>query len=359
MNIKQSLLRKKPVDVHSRIIDEVNSLIEKHNNTSNHDEELDPKIQFINNEKYYQLLKILHLEGKGDTSADIIANKMDISTDELESLVHELVESGLMKFNSDYEAIITDRGLKYISSNDFFVEDEKINEIDKLKFEQEKDQPKKRELKELKKELKIIQSKLENKSQENSRIRTELEKKQEEITLLNTDLKTKNKKIDEIQKQQTENQTLLLEKNKIIERLNNEVKQKQKEDLRKKRSKKSKDHEKLRKLELKKKKKEAELEAKELKLKTAIEEKKKKLEIQWARKEEEYHKKNSDSPDESNHFHSEKSELGGQGIPEDVIKTLCITDDLLVRLPDEIIDEFIQSGDFEIYKKVIDKYKNK
>lgn len=357
MNIKQSLSRKKPVDVHSRIIDEVNSLIGKHNNTSNHDKELDSKIQFINNEKYYQLLKILPFEGTGSTSADIIANKMHISTGELESLVHELVESGLMKFNSDYEAIITDRGLKYISSNDFFVEGEKINEIDKLKFEQEKDQPKKREPKELKKELKIIQSKLENKLQENSRIRTELEKKQEEITLLNTDLKTKNKKIDEIQKQQTENQTLLLEKNKIIERLNNELKQK--EDLGKKRLKKSKDHEKLRKLELKKKKKEAELEAKELKLKTAIEEKKKKLKIQWARKEEEYHKKNSDSPAESNHFHSEKSELGEQGIPEDVIKTLCITDDLLVRLPDEIIDEFIQSDDFEIYKKVIDKYKNK
>lgn len=44
------------------------------------------------------------------------------------------------------------------------------------------------------------------------------------------------------------------------------------------------------------------------------------------------------------------------GIDEDVIQLLKITDDLLGKLPDEIIEEFSQSEDFTLYEKVMQKY---
>lgn len=44
---------------------------------------------------------------------------------------------------------------------------------------------------------------------------------------------------------------------------------------------------------------------------------------------------------------------------EDVKKVLEITDELLGKLPDEVIDEFAQSKDFELYEKVINKLRNK
>jgi hypothetical protein len=42
---------------------------------------------------------------------------------------------------------------------------------------------------------------------------------------------------------------------------------------------------------------------------------------------------------------------------EDVIKFLKIADDLLEKLPDDVIDEFAKSKDFEVYERVINKYK--
>ena len=42
---------------------------------------------------------------------------------------------------------------------------------------------------------------------------------------------------------------------------------------------------------------------------------------------------------------------------EDVIKFLKIADDLLEKLPDDVIDKFAKSKDFEIYERVINKYK--
>ena len=44
---------------------------------------------------------------------------------------------------------------------------------------------------------------------------------------------------------------------------------------------------------------------------------------------------------------------------EDLIKAFEIIDDLLGKLPDETIEEFAQSDDFEIYEKVVGKYKKK
>jgi hypothetical protein len=39
-----------------------------------------------------------------------------------------------------------------------------------------------------------------------------------------------------------------------------------------------------------------------------------------------------------------------------VLKLLAITDDLLGKLPEDVISDFASSEDFKLYKKVMDKY---
>jgi len=46
-------------------------------------------------------------------------------------------------------------------------------------------------------------------------------------------------------------------------------------------------------------------------------------------------------------------------LDEDIKKLLIITDDLLGKLPEEVIDEFSKSEDFELYSKIFSKYKIK
>jgi hypothetical protein len=46
-------------------------------------------------------------------------------------------------------------------------------------------------------------------------------------------------------------------------------------------------------------------------------------------------------------------------LDEDVRKALIIIDNLLEKLPEETIEEFVNSEDFAIYEKVVSKYKNK
>jgi len=143
---------------------------------------------------------------------------------------------------------------------------------------------------------------------------------------------------------------------------------------------------KLRKLELKKRKKEARNKEKELEIKRLEEEKKKKLELKKARKmakakgknllysnqqktpidkilEQEWkknkvqnEKNNSQTPEMDSLFTGKKEDFI---LDEDVKKILLMTDNLLGKLPEEVIDEFVKSKDFALYEKVINKYKIK
>ncbi len=54
-----------------------------------------------------------------------------------------------------------------------------------------------------------------------------------------------------------------------------------------------------------------------------------------------------------------KVERGNPLLDDEIKKVLTITDDLLGKLPEEIIDEFVKSKDFELYEKIIGKYKIK
>ena len=42
---------------------------------------------------------------------------------------------------------------------------------------------------------------------------------------------------------------------------------------------------------------------------------------------------------------------------EDIKKVLLITDNLLEKLPEDVINDFIKSKDFELYERVINKIK--
>ncbi len=67
------------------------------------------------------------------------------------------------------------------------------------------------------------------------------------------------------------------------------------------------------------------------------------------------------SPPKTHHFIHTKKDVSDESpmVDDDLIKVLTIADNLLEKLPNEIVDEFVQSKDFELYEKVISKYKIK
>jgi hypothetical protein len=58
-------------------------------------------------------------------------------------------------------------------------------------------------------------------------------------------------------------------------------------------------------------------------------------------------------------FKEKTNETEQTFLDEDIKKLLIITDDLLAKLPEEVIDEFANSEDFKLYSKVFNKYKLK
>jgi hypothetical protein len=44
-------------------------------------------------------------------------------------------------------------------------------------------------------------------------------------------------------------------------------------------------------------------------------------------------------------------------LDQDIKKVLLVTDALLSELPEDVINRFTQSDDFELYEKVLNKYK--
>ena len=61
-----------------------------------------------------------------------------------------------------------------------------------------------------------------------------------------------------------------------------------------------------------------------------------------------------ESPEKT--IRSTEQDSPSETVDEDVIQLLKITDDLLGKLPDEVIEEFSQSEDFALYEKVMKKY---
>ena len=64
----------------------------------------------------YQVLKIIYTNTNDVVDADTIAKTMGVSLDELKRLVDNLVEHGLLQYNSEYEAELTAKGMQYLTS---------------------------------------------------------------------------------------------------------------------------------------------------------------------------------------------------------------------------------------------------
>lgn len=203
------------------------------------------------------------------------------------------------------------------------------NNVIKTKKELEKT---KQEIEVKKRELEMVMQKEQEKELELKKIEEE-KKKQEKLRQI--ELKKKLK-----EKQFKEKETKKIEKKRKKEK-QLELKKIQEEKRK---------QEKLAQIELKKK-----LREKQPELKKQKKQKTKKEKFQLFRKKEVETK-----PIITDTHEKEKTKLEEPiEWDEDVEKLIPIIDNLLEKLPDEVIDEFAQSEDFNLYEKVILKYKNK
>jgi hypothetical protein len=205
-----------------------------------------------------------------------------------------------------------------------------INFEDKLKELEEKEEElkrKKKELAEMEKEaekLKALEAKkltLEAKEKE----KEQRKKKREEEKLKKLELKK-----EMIKAKERERAVKRIEQEKKEELKRQEIEQLEKQ----------REEQKLKKIEAKNALIEARKKAKEAKI--AKKEKKTLLET----KEKEIEDKKDKKPELTL-------------LDEDIKKLLVITDNLLGDLPEEVIDKFAQSKDFELYSKILNKYKLK
>jgi hypothetical protein len=230
--------------------------------------------------------------------------------------------------------------------------------------------------------VKINKEKIRNKKIKNStKGKNEYSKAKNNYQKLQTELEKKKQEIEEIQKltRQKEEELKKKEKQKAIEQKKKEkegkIKAKQELQLKKQKEKEMKKQEKLRQIEQIKleKQKQKELKQKELEkqIKQIEEEKiKAKQELQLKKQKtpkkeikirkdilfKSKEKKNIKPKIEKN---QKQPETSIQPPEDDLIKAFEIIDDLLGKLPDDTIDEFAKSDDFEIYKKVVSMYKKK
>ncbi len=227
-----------------------------------------------------------------------------------------------------------------------------------------------------------------------TKAKTELEKAKEEIErkkqeIKNIEKKAKEKEIELKKKKiQKEKQMKKLEKEKIMQE---KLKNKKEKQLAIEKEKKRKQKEKEEKLRKKKEEKLAKEKAKQKKL-----EEKKRKQIEQKKQKEQKKKEEKKQPKKSkpkakkkikpkkdkktkisfNLFKTDKKETNipkqekteppqptvQETVPnmdEELSQAFDIIDELLGELPDEKIDQFANSDDFEIYEKVIKKYKKK
>ena len=215
-----------------------------------------------------------------------------------------------------------------------------------------------------KKDLETTKMKLEKKKKEIERIEKLAKEKKEELKKkkilrkerekqkkLEFKKQTKEKKLQEIEakklQKQKEKELKTKEKKKTINKLKHakeaKIKEKQKKKLEKQKQLEAKQLLKDKKIREKKLKKHKKIKPK----KEKQTKEKKEIKIKETPVEQETIKDENIPTEEETNF------------DEEVKEALEIIDDLLGKLPEETIDEFVQSEDFAIYEKVVSKYKNK
>ena len=191
----------------------------------------------------------------------------------------------------------------------------------------------------------------------------ERNKKEKQSTMKNaTNEKTRNTTMKKTSKTEDDIEKIRIELEKTqreLEEIKKKIKEKT-EELRKKEietKKKKKMEEKIRKQKAKKEKK-ASKKHKKLRIRVKKGEKKK-TPLFFTKKRRHEKKGGEDKTISITAEEIEGKNLDQTNFDEEVRKVLSITDKLLEHLPDEIIDNFVQSEDFALYEKVLTRYKIK
>ena len=261
-----------------------------------------------------------------------------------------------------------------------------LEEIERLAKQKEEELKKKEQEKKLKEKQKIIEQKRREKEEIIERKRREKEEKlkaKQELKLAKQQEQERKKeeKIKELEqiKLEKEKQRELKEQEKLKElkakQKEKELKEQEKIKELKAKEKELKEQKRLKELKSKEIEKEKQRELKEQKRLKAlkekqIEEKKKKqqkakkitkekkpIKINFLKKKETKKEKKVIKPEIKTTKKQPETNL--QPPEDDLIKAFEIIDDLLGKLPEDTIDEFARSDDFEIYEKVLSKYKKK
>lgn len=106
--LKKNNIEKKQEE-RSKNIEKINEQIKKMNDLF--DDEENVSIKYEPSPMQNRLLKMIYLD---DVDADHVKKNLKISNNELENLVNQLVEVGLVEYTSDNEVELTNEGIYYI-----------------------------------------------------------------------------------------------------------------------------------------------------------------------------------------------------------------------------------------------------
>lgn len=383
---KQDKIKKNSVDFHWEIVKKIDALIAEHEKETKSEEESEDSLERIVEIREPHKRKLEAPNFKTDIRAENISNYLDFENEPFKVELSGRADPGF-KFVRNLEEpkdIVYIKDLDQLEKNDDF-HSKMLGGLDKKNQKPTKGFARIK-IRSREERAKILDAK--NKPRQTSssqNIKNVREKKETKkvngFTLVKEELEETKKEIEEKKKELE-----LAEKKAKGEA--EELKEKKKEKLER-----EKEGKKLKKLELKKAKIETKERERRLREKTKIEAKKKKLEAKTALKEEklkrklESKKKKIGKPEKEpasvlkasktddkkkkekskssttglHHFILGKREVAEENpiLDEDIIQVLRITDNLLEKLPNEVIDKFVQSEDFTLYEKVISKYKIK
>jgi len=380
---KQDKTKKNPVDFHWEIVKKIDALIAEHEKETTSQEEPEDSLERIVEIREPYKRKLEASNFRSDIRAENISNYLDF-----ENELFKIERSGRadpgFKFVRTLEEpkdIVYIRDLDCLEKNDDFNSKmlgglDKTNQKTAMGFARIKirSREERAKLKDAEKKpgqtssSQNIKNVRENKEtnkvngftavkQELEETKKEIEEKKKELELAEKRAKEETEELKEKKKEKLEGEKEG-KKSKRLELKKAKMEAKEKERKLKERTK----------IDAKKKKLEAKTALKEEKLKRKLESKKKSgkpekepASVLKAKKPDDLKKKEKSSTKGLHHFILGKKEVAEENpiLDEDIRQVLRITDNLLEKLPNEVIDEFVQSEDFTLYEKVISKYKIK
>ena len=254
-------------------------------------------------------------------------------------------KNGYTKVKNDYEEVQTELERKK----------QELEEMKRLAKEKEEELKRKEQERKEKEKKRLEEKKKREKEEEKLAKQRAIEKKKQEKLKAKEELKLAKEK-------ERQEKLKAKEEAKLAKQREKELKEKEKLEALK-----AKELEKQKQKELAEKEKIKALKQKEREEKKKKQEKAKKskkekksigLKISFSKNKERDAKEKPVKKQEIKTLEKE-TETEVQPPEDDLVKAFEIIDDLLGKLPEEAIDEFVKSDDFEVYEKVVGKYKKK